>query len=101
MEAAEKEAKGLQDVPGASVNRLGRGIPVRKQPTLRPDHNTPNQPQKALLTASCYRCGAKHKASDCKFREAECHYCKKGHIAKVYLSKAKAQQNQMRTGQLH
>ena len=101
VEAAEKEAKGLQDVPGAPVNRLGRGIPVRKQST-RPGHSTPNQPQKGLLTASCYRCGAKHKASDCKFREAECRYCKKkGHIAKVCLSKAKAQQNQTRTGQLH
>ena len=33
MEAAEKEAKGLQDVPDAPVNRLGRGIPVRKQLT--------------------------------------------------------------------
>ena len=42
MEATEKEAKGLQDVPGAPVNRLGRGIPVRKQMT-RPGHNTPRK----------------------------------------------------------
>ena len=27
MEAAEKEAKGLQDVPGAPVNRLAEGYP--------------------------------------------------------------------------
>ena len=25
----------------------------------------------------CYRCGGKHKAADCKFQEADCHFCKK------------------------
>ena len=36
IEAAKKEAKDLQDMPGAPVNRLGRGIPARNQLTQRP-----------------------------------------------------------------
>lgn len=31
MEAAEKEAKDLQDMPGVPVNRLSRGVPVKNQ----------------------------------------------------------------------
>lgn len=41
----------------------------------------------------CYRCGgASHKASDCKFKDADCHYCKKkGHIARVCRSRLRKQ----------
>ena len=36
----------------------------------------------------CYRCGGKHKAYNCKFKEAVCHACKKtGHLARVCTSK--------------
>ena len=32
----------------------------------------------------CYRCGGVHLAPDCKFKNAECHICKKGgHIARA------------------
>ena len=38
----------------------------------------------------CYRCGGKHKQTDCFYRNATCNACgKKGHIAKVCRSKAK------------
>ena len=38
----------------------------------------------------CYRCGGKHQATNCPFKEAECYACgKKGHIAKVCRSKSK------------
>ncbi len=43
---------------------------------------------------SCYRCGGKHAATFCRFKETECHYChKKGHLARVCRSKAKVQQS--------
>jgi len=89
MEAAEKEAKDLQDTPGTAVNRLGRGASSR-QTTRKNFNRPPSQAQRAPVTPDCYRCGAKHKTADCKFRDAECHFCKKkGHIAKVCRSKAK------------
>ena len=101
MEAAEKESKDLQDTPSTTVNRLGRGT-SGKQTTRNQFNRPPTQPQRAPVIPGCYRCGAKHKATDCKFRDAECHFCKKkGHIAKVCRSKAKAQQNQTRTHQLN
>ena len=39
---------------------------------------------------SCHSCGDKHLRSECKFRNAICHYCKKrGHIEKVCQAKQK------------
>lgn len=39
---------------------------------------------------SCYRCGGQHIPQTCKFSTAVCHYCKKrGHIARVCLTKAR------------
>ena len=33
---------------------------------------------------TCYRCGSKHPAEACRFKNVECHYChKRGHLAKV------------------
>lgn len=43
--------------------------------------------------ATCYRCGEDHLATDCRFKDSECHFCKKkGHLAncKVCRSKVKA-----------
>ena len=41
----------------------------------------------------CYRCGGKHDASKCKFKEAECHWChKRGHIRKKCRSRIQATQ---------
>ena len=41
----------------------------------------------------CYRCGGKHSAAKCKFKDAECFHCgKKGHIARVCRSKQREPQ---------
>ena len=43
-------------------------------------------------TRPCYRCGGKHSAAECCFRDADRHYyCKKGHIAWVCHSRFRAQ----------
>jgi len=42
------------------------------------------------LNATCHRCGGKHLADRCRFKESDCHYCgKKGHLAKVCRSRLK------------
>lgn len=95
-ETAEKEARDLQETTTAPVNSLqgGRKTCVKKPLTL-----TQALPQKASVMI-CHRCGGKHKATDCKFREAECHFCKKkGHIARACRNKQKSQ-TQTRTHQL-
>ena len=88
METAEKDTKGLQEfhphrvliVNGGKKAATGQKSFVRSQQRNNPE---------------CYCCGAKHKASDCKFHDAKCHYCKnKGHLAKVCKSKQRAQAGQ-------
>ena len=49
--------------------------------------------------AACYRCGGDHLAADCRFKDSQCYYCKKkGHLAKVCRSKAKAAKAKPRQG---
>ena len=41
----------------------------------------------------CYRCGKVHKASDCPYKEAKCHFCdKKGHLKAVCQKKQRQEQ---------
>ena len=45
-------------------------------------------PRSGGRNTTCYHCGGKHEASRCKYREYECHYCrKKGHLASVCRKK--------------
>ena len=77
MESADKYAEDLQqNVDVKSVNAIK------------------TQPQK--VDTVCYRCGGKHQAMSCPFKEAECYACrKKGHIAKMCRSKPKATQQRV------
>ena len=80
LETAEKEAKTLQEssssVPVHAVRQ------ERCQPAKRVTKKPITRPQKTV-GPECYRCGGKHKASECKFRDTECCLCKKkGHIAR-------------------
>ena len=76
-EIAEKNAKDLVELQPAVSSST-----VHKMQASRPSSNP------------CYRCGGKHEAAVCRFRGTECYYChKKGHLARVCRSKAKAQQS--------
>ena len=75
LEAAERNVKDLQ-----SPERQDKLHHLQSQ-AARATRHEPSQ---------CYRCGADHQPADCRFKDAECHYChKKGHIAKVCRSKAR------------
>ncbi len=43
----------------------------------------------------CYRCGGRHRAADCRFRDAICNHCsKKGHIARACRSRNRSAEHQ-------
>ena len=98
METAEKETKDLHEIPAAAVHATGGSMANNKRSSRKPPTQQ-QQPRRANST-DCYRCGGKHKASECKFRDAECNFCKKkGHIAKVCRSRLKLHKSH--TYQLH
>jgi len=95
METAEREAKDLHETPAAPVNSM-KGTPAGKNFSRQ----AANHLQWRATPTDCYCCGAKHKATDCRFKDAECNFCKKkGHIAKVCHSKLKIQKSE--THQMH
>ena len=62
---------------------------VLQKPSPAAVHAVPSAHGKSAR--SCDRCGGNHSKDDCRFKDAECHFCrKKGHIAKVCRSKAKS-----------
>ena len=77
MEAAARNAETLQN-PGS------KGVDTN---TTSPMVNMLQSAGKASTAQAdnCYRCGQKtHKATNCPFKEAKCHYCGKvGHIKRV------------------
>ena len=60
-------------------------------------------PNLHMATATeCYRCGGKHKQSECKFKEETFRFChKKGHIAHVCHTRLKQQQQQQQSLKRH
>ena len=79
-EAAAIDSKQLHDNPHPV-------LPVHQVK----EKSKSSKQREGTSTAICYRCGGKHIASQCRFRDYECHYCnKKGHlIAVCHKKKAK------------
>ncbi|RWR99571.1 uncharacterized protein B4U79_11743, partial [Dinothrombium tinctorium] len=74
METAEKDTRDIQQKL-ESVNKVANVVKTKSSTSKRT-----KTADKQIET--CYRCGkGNHKATDCRFREAVCHFCKKkGHI---------------------
>ena len=59
-------------------------------------------PQVERNGKECHRCGGKHQASSCKFKDYECHFCKKkGHLAAVCRKKKKLSKDKSSLEQAH
>ena len=77
MEAAERN---LQDLKGPKVSV--ENVYVVKE----------SASNKQII--SCCRCGAKHRAAECHFKDIACHICgKQGHLAIVCRSRFKRTQS--------
>ena len=63
-----------------TVHKVGHPRQLRTRSTMGKDQE-------------CHRCGGKHLAPHCNFKDYECHFCKKkGHLAKVCRKKAAAKE---------
>ena len=85
--ASELADRGTKNLSGqtAAVNRLADN---RRKPRALPHRE--HTPTRGGPTQPCYRYGAAHPATACKFRTSTCHYCKKqGHLATVCRQKAR------------
>ena len=90
-ESAKRDAQKLQDSTKAEGHSQGEMYRVEDKPSSQ--GNKSLQDGSKENKTACYRCGGKHDPSHCRFREAECHYCKKrGHIATVCHKKSRQKQ---------
>ena len=86
LDTAEKETKDLQESSST--------IPVHtvRQERHHSQRRAPNQLIAKSQGSECYRCGGKHRATECKFHETEYLVCmKKGHIARACQNKQRPQ----------
>ena len=91
-ETAVKDSKRLQE----SAQNVEKPPlePVNEKPAIHRVGRSTRSPNKRTTQSKppadgdCYRCGGKHQASKCKFKDYECHFCKKkGHLASVCRKK--------------
>ena len=87
-EAARKDAKRLQEHREETRSGETRPPETEEKPTPvnRVTKNAPRTDGRGKT--ECHRCGGKHPAARCKFKDYECHFCKKkGHLAAVCRKK--------------
>ena len=97
-EQAKKDSKRLQqdarteDKPPLQLMQMEK--PVNHVAKSTPNPSNKRSPPSGRTTDECYRCGRKHQASRCRFRDYECHFCKKkGHIAAACRKKKQLHDN--------
>ena len=69
-------------------------IEADEKPVHRLSRPLQQQNKRKQHDGDCYRWGGKHAAARCKFKDYECHYCKKkGHLASVCRKKKQDRNN--------
>ena len=89
-ETAENNAKELSRAePNTTVHAVSSDHKTKRGGARQSTNVRPNQ---------CHRCGGKHAADKCWFKDSECHHCgKTGHIAKACRSKKWGSKSQQQT----
>jgi len=83
-ETTDKDSKRLQAHDSDPLPRLEVEDKAVHHVTKPPKPPMKKGPPSGHQDTGCYRCGGKHQASWCKFKDYECHFCKKkGHLAVV------------------
>ena len=86
-ETAERNAKEIgRAAPTTTIHAVSSDQRQKKGGARQSTNARPSQ---------CYRCGGKHLADKCRFKDSECHHCgKMGHIAKACRSKRRGSNTQ-------
>ena len=84
MKRAQEIALSMESADLSAQNLKGDSTPAETLNLVHPSSASTIAPVKL---GPCYRCGRRHDAKSCKFKEATCHKCGKlGHIAPVCRS---------------
>ena len=77
MESADKQANALRnEASSSSINKVNENKPRQTRHTEHRRNDQENKP--------CFRCGENHTPQSCRFKNQNCHFCKKqGHIERV------------------
>ena len=98
METALRDIKDIQGQGSSDVHKMTSGGGKKKQGS-QDRRQASQQAAKPPSSKPCYRCGEAHHPDMCRFKSAECHFCKKqGHIEKVCFAKKKASGAKQSTG---
>ena len=93
---AEQELtfKKAVDISLEFESALKHVVDIKTEATLSNVHRVNHREKNVKsprVNQECYRCGGKHDASSCKFRDAQCYkYERKGHLAKKCRGERKA-----------
>lgn len=105
FQRASEIALAEESASAGSETVHGKTTSVYKVSLSKPQHRHQGFDSKSKSSGAanrtwgpCYRCGERHNAQTCKFKDTKCHSCEKmGHIAKTCRSKPKDKKQANRT----
>jgi len=97
MELTERDVQSIQADSQMPVHKIAT------PPVVNNDHSTQSvaqPPSDGQTSRQCYRCGGKHSANSCYFKNAQCHSCGKwGTYPGFVVLRGSKEKTQLRTNQ--